>query len=170
MPDLGKFFGSLFGSAAGAAVSPAATVIEGVKGILGMVKLSPELKAQLDAQLTAENVDLQKAELAASLAVAQGQLEINKQEAASTSFWVAGARPGVMWVCVVSLAYAYVLEPFLKFILAIWHPDLIAHLPVLDTGPLLSTLLVPLLGLGALRTYEKVQGAHKNTGGGMGAG
>src|SRR5690242_11708759 len=131
-----------------------------------MFKLSPELKAQLEAQLTAENLDMDKAQLAASLAVAQGQLEINKQEAASTSFWVAGARPGVMWVCVVSLAYAYVLEPFLKFILAIRHPDLIAHLPVLDTGPLLSTLLVPLLGLGALRTFEKVQGAHKNTGGG----
>lgn len=168
--DIAKIMGSLFGGVAGGMASPAETVVAGVKGILGMVKLSPELKAQLDAQLTAENVDLEKAQLAASLAVAQGQLEINKQEAASTSLFIAGWRPAVGWVCVTALAYAYVLEPFLKFVVAIHHPDLVAHLPVLDTGNLLSTLLIPLLGLGALRTFEKVKGADANRGGGTGAG
>jgi hypothetical protein len=163
--DVGKFFGSLFGSAASAAASPAAAMVDGASKIIGMFKLSPELKAQLESQLTAENLDAQKAELAASVAAMQGQLEINKQEATSTNMFIAGWRPAVGWVCVVALAYAYVGEPFLKFVLAIRHPDLIAHLPVLDTGNLLSTLLIPLLGLGALRTYEKVKAPDANHGG-----
>jgi len=163
--DVGKFFGSLFGTASGAAVSRVSGAIDGAKQILGMFKLDPTVKAQLDAQLTEANLDQQKAEMASTLAAMQGQLDINKQEAASTSLFIAGWRPAVGWVCVAALAYAYVFEPFLKFILAIRHPDLMAHLPVLDTGTLLGTLLIPLLGLGAMRTYEKVKAPDVNHGG-----
>src|SRR5689334_5102322 len=116
--DIGKFFGSLFGSAAGAAISPAASAVEGASKIIGMFKLSPELKAQLEAQLTAENLDMQKTELAAAVGQMQGQIETNKIEAGSTKMFIAGWRPAVGWVCVAALAYAYVIEPFLKFILA----------------------------------------------------
>lgn len=165
--DIGKFFGSIVGTAANAAnpLTPASALVDAASKLYGMFKVSPELKAQIDAQLTAENVDLQKAELASNLAAAQGQLEINKQEAASTSLFIAGWRPAVGWVCVVALFYAYVAEPLLKFILAIRHPDLIAHLPVLDTGNLLSTLLIPMLGLAGMRTYEKLKAPDANHGG-----
>ena len=167
--DVGKFFGSLFGtaagSAAGAAASPAAAIVDGVSKLAGMFKLSPELKAQLEAQLTAENLDMEKAQLAASVAAMQGQIDINKQEAASTNMFIAGWRPAVGWVCVAAVAYAWVLEPFLKFILAVHHPDLIARLPLLDTTTLLSTLLVPMLGLAGLRTYEKLKAVDGNQGG-----
>lgn len=168
--DIGKFFGSLFGGVAAGAATPVTSAIDGAKQIIGMFKLDATTKAQIEAQLTADNLDMQKAQLAASLAAAEGQLEINKQEAASTSLFIAGWRPAVGWVCVVALGYAYVVEPFLKFILAVHHPDLVAHLPVLDTGNLLSTLLIPLLGLGALRTYEKVKGADTNRAGGVNGG
>jgi hypothetical protein len=160
MADAGAFFGKFFGSAAGAAnpLSPAATIIDGVQKILGMVHLSPELKAQLQAQLTLENIDIEKAELAANLAQVQGQLDANKIQAASTNIWVAGPRPAVMWTCAAALAWEFVLKPFLAFVLiAIHHPP-IAPLPVLDTATLITGLLIPMLGLGGLRTYEKLQG------------
>jgi hypothetical protein len=159
VPDIGKFFGGLFGGAAAGVASPAAQVVDGASKIIGMFKLSPELKAQLQAQLTTENIDMEKAELAANLAAVQGQLDINKIEAASTSLWVAGPRPAVMWVCAAALAWTFVIEPFLQFFLIAIHKPPIAPLPVLDAATLISGLLVPMLGLGGLRTYEKVQGA-----------
>lgn len=162
--DVGKFFGSLFGSAANAAnpISPAATVIEGTSKIIGMFKLSPETKAKLEAELTAENIDLEKAELAASMATLQGQLEINRQEAASTNWFVAGWRPAVGWVCVFALAWAYVGQPFIEFFLIVCRVGLPAALPHLDTGTLISGLLIPLLGIATLRTIEKVKDAEGN--------
>ena len=162
MPDVGKFFGSLFGSAAAGVASPAGQVVEGASKIIGMFKLSPELKAKLQAELVAENLDMEKTELAASLAQVQGQLAINEKEAESTNWFIAGWRPAVGWVCVLGLFYAYVFEPFLKFFLAIYRPDVIAKLPALDTGTLISGLLIPLLGLGALRTFEKLKDVEGN--------
>src|SRR5258707_13172123 len=115
MPDIGKFFGSFFGSAAAGVASPAAQAIEGAGKIIGLFKLSPELKAKLQAELTEGNLDLEKAELAAQVGAMQGQLEINKQEAASTNWFVAGWRPAVGWVCVLGLFWASVLQPFVEF-------------------------------------------------------
>lgn len=162
MPDVGKFFGGLFGGAAAGVASPAAQVVDGASKIIGMFKLSPELKAQLQAQLVTENIDIEKAELAASLAQVQGQLEINKIEAASPSWFIAGARPAVMWVCVLGLFYAYVFQPFAEFLLVVFHKNIYGPLPHLDTGTLISGLLIPLLGLGALRTVEKVTNTEGN--------
>lgn len=164
MADVGRFFGSLFGSAANAAnpVNPLAQVVDGASKIIGMFKLSPELKAQLQAQLVAENVDMEKAELAADVAAMQGQLEINKQEAASLNWFVAGWRPAVGWVCVLGLFWAYFLQPFVEFAIINLHGALPPGIPHLDTGTLISGLLIPLLGLGAMRTFEKIQDAAGN--------
>lgn len=164
MPDVGKFFGSLFGSAAGAAnpVNAAGQIVAGAGKIIGMFKLSPELKAQLQAQLTSENIDLEKTEIAAELAMAQGQLEINRAEAQAPNMFIAGWRPAVGWVCVSALLWAYLLQPFVTFFLLVFHRTLPANLPSLDTGTLISGLLIPLLGLAAMRTVEKLQGAQDN--------
>jgi hypothetical protein len=160
--DLGKFFGSMVGSAASGAVAPAASIVDGAQKIIGMFKLSPDLKAQLDAQLTAENIDLQKTELAAQLASVQGQLEVNKAEAESTNMFIAGWRPAVGWVCVLALAWAYVFQPFVEFSLTAAKVKLPQALPHLDTGTLISGLLIPLLGVAVLRTVEKVTNAEGN--------
>jgi len=162
MADIGKFFGSLFGSAAAGVVSPAGQVIEGTSKLIGMFKLSPELKAKLQAELTEGNLDLEKAELAAQVGAMQGQLEINKQEAASANWFVAGWRPAVGWVCVLGLFWAYVLEPFVEFGLINFKGKLPDGIPHLDTGTLISGLLIPLLGLGAMRTVEKLRDAAGN--------
>ena len=76
----------------------------------------------------------------------QGQLEVNKVEAASDSVFVAGWRPAVGWICAIALAYSTMLIPFLD----IWFT-----VPTLDTD-LLRTVLLGMLGMGGLRTVEKL--------------
>jgi len=156
--SIGSFFGGVLGGAASGVASPAAQIVDGASKLIGMFKLSPEVKAQLQAQLTAENIDLEKANLAAEVAAMQGQLDIDKQEAASTNVFVAGWRPAVGWTCALALAWEFVLKPLLQFILIATHHPPMVPLPALDTGTLIAGLLAPMLGLGGLRTAEKIQG------------
>ena len=90
-------------------------------------------------------------EFQGDLSLLVGQLEINKIEAASSNMFVAGWRPGIGWICAAALAYNTILSP----ILAIWFT-----VPAVDTS-LLYPVLMGLLGLGGLRTYEKSRGVTK---------
>ena len=88
-----------------------------------------------------------------------GQLEINVQEAANPSVFVSGWRPFIGWVCGSALVYQYLLRPLAGvFFLSIGHP-LPMDLPGLDDN--LWQLLLGMLGLGGLRTFEKVKGVTK---------
>lgn len=86
------------------------------------------------------------------------QLEINKQEAAHRSVFVAGWRPFIGWTCGVALAYTYVLQPVLIFILA--QTGHLVQLPTMNLGEMMPVLM-GMLGLGGLRTYEKFKGVSK---------
>lgn len=88
--------------------------------------------------------------------LAKGQQEINKVEAASSSLFVSGARPFIMWICGVSLLYAALLEPMARFVAAVVF-KYTGSFPAIDTNITLQ-LLFGLLGLGAYRTYEKAKG------------
>ena len=83
------------------------------------------------------------------------QSEINKLEAQSRRFFVAGWRPFIGWVSGVALAYNYVIRPFIEPVYQIHYPDII--LPVLDMGELMPILL-GMLGIAGMRSYEKVKG------------
>ena len=76
----------------------------------------------------------------------KGQLEINKMEAAHKSLFVAGWRPAIGWICALGMLYNTIIVN----LLGIWR----------EVDPVDTTLLVPvmmgLLGLGAMRSYEKV--------------
>lgn len=97
----------------------------------------------------------EKAELAAAVQVVQGQLEINKEEAKSPSFFVAGWRPFVGWVCGSGCAWNWVGLPILKALLAIAGNTI--DVSPADLSEMLP-LLLALLGLGGLRTFERVKG------------
>src|SRR5210317_1368642 len=86
--------------------------------------------------------------------LAKGQLEINKAEASHRSIFVAGWRPFVGWTCGVALCWHFVLQPFLVFLL--YSSGYQMDLPVFDMTTL-TTILMGLLGLGGLRSYEKVK-------------
>jgi len=86
------------------------------------------------------------------------QVEINKVEAASQNMFVAGWRPFVGWTCGVALLYHFLLLPLLHFILKASGVEV--DLPEFDFSHL-STILMGMLGLGGLRTYEKLRGVSR---------
>ena len=81
-----------------------------------------------------------------------GQLDINKMEASHDSIFVAGWRPFIGWVCGSALAYNFVVSP----ILDIW-----LEVPKMDMTQLMPVLL-GMLGLGGMRTFEKLKGVTRN--------
>ena len=100
-----------------------------------------------------------EAKLTDSLAkIDLAQLDINKTEAAHRSLFVAGWRPAVGWTCTAALAYSYVLEPILTFGLA--QAGYLVDLPAVDMSQMMPVLM-GLLGLGSLRSWEKVKGVSK---------
>lgn len=120
-------------------------------------RLFPDPTAAAGAKL--ELIKLQQsgelAMMAADVDIAKGQMAINQAEAASSSLFVSGPRPFIMWVCGVSFAYKFILAPAAAFILTAYgHP---ITLPVLDFTEM-STVLLGLLGLGGMRTVEKIKG------------
>ena len=97
----------------------------------------------------------EKQQMAAAVMVIQGQLEINKVEAGSTSVFVSGWRPAIGWICGAACAWNWVGLPLAKFVMfAIGRP--IAMSPA-DLGEMLP-VLIGMLGLGGLRTAEKING------------
>jgi hypothetical protein len=108
--------------------------------------------------------------LAAMTSLVQGQLEINKEQAKHPSIFVAGARPAIMWICGIALGWNYILQPILSWLIygaAIYgyiDQTAMAALtaPTLDTSEL-TTILLGMLGLGGLRTYEKRLGVARES-------
>ena len=91
--------------------------------------------------------------------LAKGQLEINKAEATHKSIFVAGWRPFIGWTCGIALCWHFVLAPVTMFVCAYLAVE-IPELPTFDMGSLM-TVLMGMLGLGGLRTYEKQKGLTK---------
>ena len=111
----------------------------------------PQKRAEAEREINAALAEnLAKIDLA--------QIEVNKVEAASRSLFVSGWRPCCGWVCAAALAYTYVLQPMFIFILA--QTGHLVEMPALDIAGLMP-ILMGLLGLGGLRSYEKVKGVAK---------
>lgn len=97
----------------------------------------------------------EQAQLAAAVALVQGQLEINKAEAASPSAFTSGWRPFIGWVCGSACAWNWLLLPIAKFACAYaGKPLTLSPADLTEMWP----LLLGMLGLGGLRTYEKTKG------------
>ena len=107
------------------------------------------------AQGAAAKLELIKLQQSGDLAQMTGQLEINKVEAANANMFVSGWRPAIGWVCALALLYQYLVRPLAVAIFAaVGHP--LPVMPGLDEN--LWQLMMAMLGMGGLRTFEKVQG------------
>ena len=95
------------------------------------------------------------AQLAAETALATGQIEVNKIEAASSNLFVAGWRPMCGWICAMSLGFKYIGGPAVVMISGILGHQI--ALPEINATELMP-LLIGMLGLGAMRTTEKIKG------------
>tara|TARA_B100000965_G_C19415253_1_gene679605 strand:- start:469 stop:840 length:372 start_codon:yes stop_codon:yes gene_type:complete len=113
-----------------------AGIIDKVAGHVDKFTLDKEEKAQLIQEIN------------------KAQIEVNKVEAGSSSLFVSGWRPFIGWTCGVALCYHFILQPFLMFVLLSAGKSM--ELPVFQMETL-TTILMGLLGLGGLRTYEKVK-------------
>jgi hypothetical protein len=110
--------------------------------------------AQLELLRLAQTGEL--AQLTADTELAKGQLAVNQVEAAAPDLFTRGWRPFIGWICGAGLATQFMIGP-----LATWVGQLFGAtiaFPQLDMGTLL-TLLLGMLGLGAMRTAEKIKGA-----------
>ena len=122
------------------------SLIEPVTGLLDKFIPDADQKAKL-----AHEIATMGEKHAQQLALAQ--IEVNKAEASSGSFFKGGWRPFVGWTCGIAFAYHFVIQPLLIVIfsyIGIAPPDL----PEFQMNTLL-TVLGGLLGIGGLRTYEK---------------
>jgi len=90
-------------------------------------------------------------EFSGELSLLVGQLEINKVEAAHKSLFVSGWRPFIGWVCGVGLLYNVLVQP----IFDIW-----VDMPEINPD-LLYPVLLGMLGMSGLRTYEKFKGVQR---------
>ena len=117
-------------------------------------KFIPDAKDRLEAEQL-----LMKGLLAAD----QSQVEVNKVEAASSNLFVSGWRPFIGWVCGVSFAYSVIGYTFLNWAFAayaLYSGHALPVLPQPDTAMTME-LLMAMLGLGGMRTYEKLKGLTK---------
>lgn len=102
-----------------------------------------------------DKTEAEKQQLAAAVMVVQGQIDTNKVEAANPSVFVSGARPFIMWVCGVGCAWNWIGLPIMKAALAIYgHPIVLSPADISEMLP----VLMGMLGLGTLRTVEKLNG------------
>ena len=127
---------------------PAALLIELGARILDKIIPDKDARAKAQEELlkTANDQEFQ---------LALAQIEVNKEEAKSESLFKSGWRPAIGWTCTFGLIYNFVLYPFLLWLVAVTGSSIVPPPLVSD---ILMELVFALLGLGGLRTYEKVKG------------
>lgn len=108
-----------------------------------------DLKEQLAHNLKKELIELDKQ-----------QIEVNKQAAKSPNWFVAAARPSILWICSLSLAIHYCILPVATWIAVVAGVDLQLEALQFDFTQL-TTILMALLGMSSLRSVEKVKGVAR---------
>ncbi len=118
-------------------------------------RIIPDPAARERAKLELEKAENAQAlqQLQLALEADKSQNEINAVEAQNANLFVSGWRPFIGWVCGVAFAYHFVVQPILAFAIANSGRDV--KLPSFQMEEL-STVLMGLLGLGGLRTIEKI--------------
>lgn len=107
----------------------------------------PEAKARAEAELRSSLQQWDKA-----------QTDVNAVEASNPNLFVAGWRPMIGWVCALALAYQYLVCPLGMWIATSLHLAVTTP-PKLDDS--LWQLMFGMLGMGGLRTFEKLKGVTK---------
>jgi|TARA_R110000782_G_scaffold193068_3_gene282705 hypothetical protein len=91
------------------------------------------------------------------------QAQANIESAKNTNWFVAGARPSLLWICAIALFYNWIIKDFIVIgiiTLSDRAAEIVPLLPTID-GAEVTGLVTALLGLGALRTWEKTKGVSR---------
>jgi hypothetical protein len=89
-----------------------------------------------------------------------GQVEVNKVEASHRSIWVAGWRPFVGWVAGCGIAWTFVIAPLVEWVSRLWGWT--GEMPEVDVAQLM-TLVLAMLGVAGMRSFDKVKGTADDT-------
>lgn len=136
------------------AIDPVTAILDIGGKLIDRLFPDPTARAQAKLQLVALQQNGELAKLSAETDLLKGQQAINQVEAASEHIFISGWRPFIGWICGAAFAYHFVLQPLLAFLFsAAGHP---VTLPVFQMNEL-STVLMGMLGLGGMRTFEKVK-------------
>ena len=122
-------------------------LIKPVARILDKFIVDKDLKEKLEHEI---KLEIQKANIA--------QIEVNKAEALHRTVFVAGWRPFIGWTCGLALSYHFILQPIIVFTMSV--NGLAYDLPEFDMGSLM-TIILGMLGLGGMRSFEKFKGLTK---------
>ncbi len=112
-----------------------------------------DLATAVIGKIWPDKSEAEKQQLAAAVSLVQGQIAINQVEASNPSVFVSGWRPAIGWVCGAACAWNWVGLKIALFVAAYMGNPLV--LQPADIGEMMPVLL-GMLGLGGLRTYEKV--------------
>ena len=107
-------------------------------------------------QAASAKLELLKMQQNGDLAQMVAQTDINKVEAASSSLFIAGWRPFIGWGCGFAFLYSALFEPFARFVSTVVF-SYQGNFPVIDTT-LTMQILLGMLGMGALRSFDKKNG------------
>ena len=129
-------------------------LIDPISRLLDKLIPDPDARARAQAELLKSERESDLETLKLALSADSAQTAINAQEALHPNLFVSGWRPFIGWVCGVAFAYHFVAQPLLAFILSNTGHAVI--LPAFNMDEL-STVLMGLLGLGGLRTIEKIR-------------
>lgn len=129
-------------------------VVTGVIGGIGDAAL--KIRTAITGIDPSKQADLTQALAQMDAQLQEAQTAINQAEAASPNMFVAGWRPFIGWICGAAFALNFIVQPIAQWIIG---PTV--KLPELDLATMLPVLL-GMLGLGAYRTVEKVQGVQSN--------
>lgn len=157
LPAIGSFLGGPAGGLVGSGIEWLAEkfgasdkTVEGIKQTLAGMKPEDLLEAKKI------DIEFQKFCLDNNIKLQLAQIAVNQEEAKSSSFFVAGWRPFIGWVCGVSLAYVALLEPLARFFAMVaFHYA--GSFPVIDTN-LTMQIMFGMLGIGAMRSFDKAKG------------
>lgn len=114
----------------------------------------PDPKDKLNFQL--EVMRLAEREQHRAHTEMMGQISVNREEAKSSSMFVAGWRPYIGWTGGVGLSYSFVVEPIMSWVARVAF-KYTGDFPALDTSSLM-VLVTGMLGFGGLRALEKIKG------------
>lgn len=127
--------------------------------ISSIASLAESIITRVWPNRTEENlaqIALAKEQIVGALSLMAAQAAANVESAKSSSVFVAGARPFLLWVCGFAFAYQYVLRPLLPWVLIVGFGKVTPPMPGLDGG--LMELTMAMLGLAGWRSYDKKNG------------
>ena len=138
------------------ALDPITALLDFGSKVIERIFPDPSQAAQAKLELFKMQQSGELAAMAAEVSIQTAQIKVNEESAKSSSLWVSGARPFILWGCGFAMLYAAMFEPIMRFVAVVCFAYA-GNFPALDTT-LTTQVLLGLLGLSGMRTLDKIKG------------